>query len=142
MGAGCMLVVIAGLLLPKAAKSPVSASGERLATATGGTTTPNKSRDERPRALRHPTPPEGMPGAEETVAEKVGQFAPIHLAIRRAMAEKFKVELPPEVGQFFAAVEAGRWAEAVLSRGTSALKKAEHELWRVPVRSAISARPV
>ena len=56
--------------------------------------------------------PQQLQSAEETVAEKLTQFARNRFAITQAMAEKFKVSLPPEVEQFFAAVEAGRWDEA------------------------------
>jgi hypothetical protein len=47
---------------------------------------------------------------EEIVASKVAQFGRDRLGIARAMARHYKIEVPPEVEAFFAAVESGDWA--------------------------------
>ncbi|HTL58256.1 MAG TPA: tetratricopeptide repeat protein [Candidatus Limnocylindrales bacterium] len=49
--------------------------------------------------------------AEEIVSDKVNQFAKDRRRIAHAMAKRFKVDLPPEVDQFFEAVAGGRWTE-------------------------------
>ena len=48
---------------------------------------------------------------EQIVAGKVTQFAEDRLRIAHAMAERFKVSVPPDVEKFFQAVAAGRWEE-------------------------------
>lgn len=48
---------------------------------------------------------------QEVVAAKLNQFSRGRRAITQAMAKKFKVTVPPEVEQFYAAAEAGRWDE-------------------------------
>ena len=45
------------------------------------------------------------------MADKVSQFARDRQRIAHAMAKRFKVDVPPEVDQFFEAVGAGRWTE-------------------------------
>jgi hypothetical protein len=49
--------------------------------------------------------------AEEIVTNKVNQFARNRRELVRAIASKFKVEVPDEVERFFEAVAAGRWDE-------------------------------
>ena len=57
--------------------------------------------------------PAAEPGltAEQIVASKVSQFARNRRALARAMAERFKIEVPADVERFFAAVEGGRYEE-------------------------------
>jgi tetratricopeptide (TPR) repeat protein len=45
------------------------------------------------------------------VAEKVNRFARSHEAIVAAIAKQRNLAVPPEVGRFFAAAQAGRWEE-------------------------------
>jgi hypothetical protein len=54
---------------------------------------------------------EPAPDAREVVTGKVSRFAQDRLGVVRAMAKRYKVEVPKDVERFFAAVEAGRWEE-------------------------------
>jgi tetratricopeptide (TPR) repeat protein len=58
--------------------------------------------------LKNPQPARSP---EQIVADKVSQFARDRRRIAHAMAKRFKVDVPPEVDQFFEAVGAGRWTE-------------------------------
>ena len=49
---------------------------------------------------------------EQIVADKVAKFARSRRELVRRLAEHYKVEVPPEVTSFFAAIEAGRLDEA------------------------------
>jgi tetratricopeptide (TPR) repeat protein len=64
---------------------------------------------ERNQPARRQSSFESAPNAEEIVATKLSEFARDRLALTQAMARKFKVDAPPELEQFFAAAEAGRW---------------------------------
>jgi hypothetical protein len=58
---------------------------------------------------------------EEIVASKVTRFAQDRLRITRAMAQRFKVSVAPDVERFFQAAAAGRWEE--LNADFEALKQ-------------------
>lgn len=101
----CLAVLLLGMIFPRLAKSPTrsaapagSAPGRAGSSAAWSASGLAKS-------------PEVARTAEEIVAGKVSQFARDRRRIAHAMAKRFKVELPPEVDQFFEAVGAGRWTE-------------------------------
>lgn len=58
---------------------------------------------------------------EEIVASKVTRFTQDRLRITRAMAQRFKVSVAPDVERFFQAAAAGRWEE--LNADFEALKQ-------------------
>ncbi len=131
VSAGCLLVVIAGLLLPRVGKNPTGGSGEQPLPV--GQALPNTAPDSHPGASRRTTGFGQSPSAEETVAEKTGQFTRSRLGITRAMAEKLKVQVPPEAEQLFAAIQAGRWDEVKTAfetlKGQRATNGAVNQLW-------------
>ena len=113
---GSLLVVLLALLLPRQGTSPTPLESTNAARQTagaheGGTGRAHLSRGVSGAAL---TP-------EEIVAGKVTRFAQDRLRIARAMAERFKVSVAPDVERFFQAVAAGRWEE--LNADFNALKQ-------------------
>ena len=101
----CLVVLLLGMIFPRLAKSPTRSTakaGSLPARAGGGA----------PWTLsRLAKSSEGTRSAEEIVAYKVSQFARDRRRIAHAMAKRFRVDVPPEVDQFFEAVAAGRWTE-------------------------------
>jgi tetratricopeptide (TPR) repeat protein len=106
---GCLVVILLGLLLPRSRKPPASMQdsggvGPRAAVGAAPVLRTSRRAGSRGASASAPSP-------EETVAAKVSRFAHSRLAIARAMAEQARIQLPPDVEQFFAAAEAGRWEE-------------------------------
>ncbi len=103
---GSLLVVFLALLLPRPRTSPVPLDSTNTAKQTA---IANGAGTGRSHLLR------GVSGAaltpEQIVAGKVTQFAQDRLKIARAMAERFKVSVAPDVEQFFQAVAEGRWED-------------------------------
>ena len=109
LGAACLLVVLLGMLLPRPDHAPVSHSGSTdVAPGAAGANAATLSHARRPNSLSSAEP---APDPREIVASKVSRFAHDRLAVVNAMAKLYKVEVPKDVEPFFAAVEAGRWAE-------------------------------
>ena len=101
-----LLVVLLALLLPRPRTSPIPLDSSNAAKQTAVAHEPGTGRSHLSR---------GFSGAtltpEQIVAGKVTQFAEDRLRIAHAMAERFKVSVPPDVEKFFQAVAAGRWEE-------------------------------
>jgi hypothetical protein len=113
---GAVLVVFVGVLLPRQGPPPAPRSTtitHSPGVGAGGASVPHAylPRGHSPAVL---TP-------EEIVTGKVTRFAQDRLRITRAMAERFKVSVAPDVERFFEAVAAGRWEE--LNAAFKALKQ-------------------
>jgi hypothetical protein len=102
---GCLLVVLLAIVFPRLAPRPTDP-----ALSTNPLSKASISGDGTGFA-RSAKNPERKRSAEEVVADKVSQFARDRRRIAHAMAKRFKVDIPPEVDQFFEAVGAGRWSE-------------------------------
>src|SRR5579859_273034 len=101
----CLVVLFLGMIFPRLAKSPIRSTAKAgFLPPRAGSSAP-WSHSGLAKSPEHPRTP------EEIVADKVNQFARDRRRIAHAMAKRFKVELPPEVDQFFEAVGAGRWSE-------------------------------
>ena len=113
---GTLLVVLLALLMPRPLTSPVPLDSANVAKHTALAHGAGTGRAH----LSH-----GVSGAaltaEQIVTGKVTQFAQDRLRIARAMAERFKVTVAPDVEQFFQAVAAGRWDD--LNAAFKALKQ-------------------
>ena len=101
---GCLLVILLAIVFPRHA---TRSTNQALGTNVSASTPINDPRApsgsfKNPQSDRSP---------EEIVAAKVRQFVTDRRRIAHAMAKRFKVDLPPEVDQFFEAVAAGRWTE-------------------------------
>jgi len=109
LAAGCLLIVLIAILLPRPnANSPTaSASTNGLWSVTGA----NSPRERSTRVPHILSPAGPAPTAEEIVAGKVSQFGRSRREIARAIGRRLKKEVPPEVEKFFDAVESGRWEE-------------------------------
>ena len=111
--AGCLLVLIIGLLLPKpdkyppapaaAAAPPTGAVGGAHPSAPGPRFNPRRSH---PQSSIAPALT-----AAEIVTNKVAQFARSRRQLARAMAAHFKKTFPDEFERFFDAAETGRYEE-------------------------------
>jgi hypothetical protein len=109
LGAGCLIVILAGLRLPRAGHAPVAQSSPtNVAPQTAAGNAADLDPAGRPIRFQSSEP---APDAQEIVAGKVSRFAYDRLGVVRAMAEHYKVEVPKDVELFFAAAEAGRWQE-------------------------------
>jgi tetratricopeptide (TPR) repeat protein len=105
LGGGCLLVVLLGILLPRREHAPASqANPANVASRSAAAL----ARAARPHRFSSSEP---APNAQEIVAGKVSRFAHDRLGVVRAMAKRYKIEVPPDVERFFAAAEAGRWEE-------------------------------
>ena len=109
LGAGCLLVILLGILLPRPEHAPASQSSPTNVAPRA--TAANAAILERARPPNRFSRSEPAPDAQEIVAGKVSRFAHDRLGVVHAMAKHHKVEVPIEVERFFAAVEAGRWEE-------------------------------
>ena len=103
------MITFLGLLLPRSRNAPANPRGATDAASRGAVA--NSAAVERARLLHHQPGSGPAVSAEETVASKVIQFAQSRRAITRAMAKRFKVEMPADVERFFDAAETGRWDE-------------------------------
>lgn len=132
LGVGCVLVLIAGLLLPRPGNGPTGAPDQRLSAPIQGSTS-GDGQGARPPSSRRQPGPEPLLSAEEAVGGKVRQFANSRRAMTHAMADKFKVQVPPEAEQLFTAVEAGRWDEVKAAfealKGGRSTNSAVNRLW-------------
>jgi hypothetical protein len=102
---GCLLVILLAIVFPRLATRPTNPAPStnplsKASIAGDGARFSQSARN-----------PQRTPSAEEIVADKVGQFARDRRRIAHAMSKRFKVDVPPEVDQFFEAVGAGRWTE-------------------------------
>jgi hypothetical protein len=131
LGIGCLILIAVALLVRRSgeglgSKQIDSEPGARAASR-------NLSPTERSFAASRRSGSEPAPSAEEIVTQKLGQFARDRLAIARAMALKFNVQLPPELEPFFAAVEAGSWddvqARFVALKERRATAESLNSLW-------------
>ena len=107
LGAGCLVVVILGLLLPrKQSRSPTAPETSKpvQAPAAGGAHTRQR------RQFVHATTSPGLT-PEQTVASKASKFARKRRETTRAMAKHLGIEVPADVEKFFDLAEAGRWDE-------------------------------
>jgi tetratricopeptide (TPR) repeat protein len=103
----CILVVLMALLMPRvrgrhAEEAAGGAAGAQGVPGGGWHATQSG----------HGHHGESVATAEEIVATKLKQFAANRMGVAQALAKRAGVEPPAEVGQFFAAVEAGNWDEA------------------------------
>jgi hypothetical protein len=109
LGAGCLLVVLLGILLPHPGRSPAS---QAIPTnAASGTAVAKADTSARARRANRISSFEPAPDAREVVADKVIRFAQDRLGLVYAMAQHYKVAVPQDVERFFAAVQAGHWEE-------------------------------
>jgi hypothetical protein len=109
LGAGCLLVILVGLLLPRPEHAP---SGQTSpANVASRAAAANAAAIARARQPIRFSSSEPAPDAKEIVAGKVSRFAHDRLGVVRAMAEHYKVEVHKDVERFFAAAEAARWEE-------------------------------
>src|SRR5262249_1735131 len=102
---GCLIVVLLAIVFPRHSTRPTN-----FASATNDLSKAARN-NERPAPFGSFNQLQPSRSPEEIVADKVTQFAGDRRRIAHAMAKRFKVDLPPEVDQFFEAVGAGRWTE-------------------------------
>src|ERR1043166_311054 len=152
---GSLLLVLIAFFLPRRHDRAGEGTGATNAPEEGSTASSFAS--ERARRFSRGLSPALAPTAGEIVTNKVNQFARNRREVVRAIARKFKLEVPDELERFFEAVEAGRWdeieglAKALRENLRSAdllkQKRAVHETWgakasRDPHRSfSIMAMP-
>src|SRR5258706_417630 len=104
--AGCVLTVLLGISIrsrdddPAAAMARSNSASEEVGAA---------SAPFRARGFAHSSGAVPAPTAEETVANKVSQFARSRRELVRAIARRLQKDVPSEVEKFFEAVEAGHW---------------------------------
>jgi len=108
---GGVLVVILLLLLRRQETGPteVSTSSNPISAVATGHAGSQTFWEKRSKRLE--PSPEPAATAEQIVTAKVSQFARNRLEVLKAMARRFKVEVPDEVERFFEAAQAGRWEE-------------------------------
>lgn len=113
---GFLLVILLALPSPRQGGSPApptSMNAARQSPVAHGA------------AMERANSPRGSSGTaltpEEIVASKVTRFTQDRLRITRAMAQRFKVSVAPDVERFFQAAAAGRWEE--LNADFEALKQ-------------------
>ncbi|SPE54933.1 conserved hypothetical protein [Verrucomicrobia bacterium] len=107
VASGGLLVIILELLLPR----PGTTHDETVAATNLPSRPPAESFQP-----RHRPPARGASGvpevtAEQIVAGKLDQFITNREAIMRGMAQRYHLEVAPDVERFFAAARAGRWEE-------------------------------
>lgn len=107
LAGGCLLVIVAAFLLPRANES---GSSPEPAPMDAVPAVRNRSAEETG-VSHHRVSSVAAPSAKEIVAGKLIQFARNRHEVVQAMAAHFKVEVPDDVKRFFAAAEAGRWEE-------------------------------
>jgi hypothetical protein len=98
--AGCVIVLLVGVLAPKVTRKSAEA------VTTGAASAQPRTGNYGPSGT-----PKSSISAQQIVATKVSQFARDRLRITRAMAKGNHFELPTEVGQFFEAAAGGRWEQ-------------------------------
>ena len=108
LAAGCLLVLILGLLLPHPTGDPAKVTpGVAPARQANGPAPGGKGL----RRTGAPPPSAPMSTAEEIVARKVIRFSVQRRALALAMAKRLKIEMSGDLEKFFDAAEAGRWDE-------------------------------
>src|ERR1043166_2245554 len=106
---GSLLLVLIAFFLPRRHDRAGEGTGATNAPEEGSTASSFAS--ERARRFSRGLSPALAPTAGEIVTNKVNQFARNWREVVRAIARKFKLEVPDELERFFEAVEAGRWDE-------------------------------
>jgi len=109
VGAGCLLVILLGILIPKGDHGSVVQPGLKNGAwgIASGNSTGSKAEHNH---LRHAQAGPSA-SAEEIVASKLKQFGRNRHEVVRGMAKRFNVEVRPDVERFFQAVEGGNWEE-------------------------------
>src|SRR5437867_2808613 len=113
LAAGCLLLVVLGLLRPRPNDNAAALQGPTpTARPAASENFSNVARDRLFARLPHRRSSfEPAPTPEQVVSNKVSQFAQSRRTIAEAMAKKFDLKLSADVERFFAAAEAGRWEE-------------------------------
>ena len=132
VAAGCVLVILIGILRPPRSTDSSSATVPTNAVA------PNELRAGpaigRARTFARTFSPAPAPTAEEIVAGKLSQFARSRRELVHALARRHKVEVSEDVERFFAAVESGHWdeIEAAFTKINGGDSSAGHAAGRPP----------
>src|SRR5437867_4069638 len=108
LAAGCVLVVLIALLLPRPDAGSSSTADKGGTTSASGA---DSRTDRTSRAPRHFAAGGLAQTAEEIVARKLTQFSKSRRDLVHALAKHFKTEVTPEIERFFDAAEAGRYEE-------------------------------
>ena len=108
---GCLLVILLALLLPR--QRGKRANDTASPNAPSSDTAEDSLDARRARSFRRSTASATAPAptAEEIVTNKLNQFVRSRRELIHALARGYNAEVLPEMEQFFAAVEAGRWDE-------------------------------
>jgi hypothetical protein len=136
--AGCVLVILIGLLTTPSREKP--AAGTVSADAMAQHATADSPGVARTRHLVHRSSSGIAPKltAEEIVARKLVRFTKSRRELVHALAKRFNVEVPDDVERFFEAAEAGRYEELtaiykslLLGGDWTTPRSAElHHIWR------------
>src|SRR6266850_1621180 len=134
LAGGCLLAILAALLLPPVPESSSSRDSTQTNDVMAART---RSAKETGVSLRRGTSELG-PTSEEIVSRKLNQFGKSRRDLVHALSKHFKVEVPDDVERFFDAVEGGRWEEIdaahkslLLGGDLTTPRSAElHQIWR------------
>ena len=89
LGAGCLLVILLGILLPRLDRAPANQSS--LSNVASRAAAANVTALERAPRLNHFSSSVPTPDAQEIVAGKVSRFAQNRLGVVQAMAKHYKI---------------------------------------------------
>jgi Tetratricopeptide repeat len=134
LAGGCLLVIVAAFLLPRANQT---GSSREPAQMDAVPSVRNRSAEEA-RVSHHRVSSEATPTAEEIVSHKLTKFCTSRRKLVHALARHCKVDVPDDVEHFFDAVEGGRWEEIdaahkalLLGGDLTTPRSAElHQIWR------------
>jgi len=112
IAAGCLLVTLIAVFLPRPRTVPSDHAAATNATAHAGVHYGHAGRSlSIHRRINSPTGLAPAKTAEEIVAQKVRQFGQNRRAIARRIAARLNQDLPAEIEAFFDAIEKGDWEE-------------------------------
>lgn len=109
LGVLCVLVVLLGIFRPPRQEDLPSAAGPTGTNPEGPAEAERFSAAWRARKFAPPSLQAPEPTAEEIVAGKVIQFGRSRREIVRSIARRTQKPIPPEVEEFFDAIESGNW---------------------------------
>jgi hypothetical protein len=108
----CLLVTLLAILLPRPKTTPSNGATATNATPLLNARLKEGARKSSARRGLHSAPePSPVKTAEEIVGDKVSQFGRNRREIVRAIGRRLHKDVPPEVEEFFDAIEAGNWEE-------------------------------
>src|SRR5262249_28333197 len=110
--AACLLVVLIGLLWPRAQESPPDPGRAWTVTADSNVASNGGfSYSSRARSGRRGSSSDMQIPPELVVSNKLNQFGRNRREVARALAKRANIEMPDSVERFFDAVDRGHWDE-------------------------------